>query len=134
MPRNLVTYFVRNNNTTIDTIVSIVVLDLAESKGFYPGASAPIASLRSLPRRQKQSTGLFSSAYFVCSLLVRIPSYKFNEKNNSTLNGTVIFWRRARDSNPRTVYRRYTISNRAPSASSDNSPNLINYVIIHKEV
>ena len=32
-----------------------------------------IASLRSLPRRRKQSTGLFSSAGFACSLLVRIP-------------------------------------------------------------
>ena len=35
---------------------------------------------------------------------------------------TLYFWRRARDSNPRTVLGGYTISNRAPSTSSDNSP------------
>lgn len=31
-------------------------------------------------------------------------------------------WRRARDSNPRNAFDVYTISNRAPSTSSDNSP------------
>ena len=38
----------------------------------------------------------------------------------------LISWRRARDSNPRTVLGGYTISNRAPSTSSDNSPYLSN--------
>lgn len=33
-------------------------------------------------------------------------------------------WRRARDSNPRNAFDVYTISNRAPSTSSDNSPYL----------
>ncbi len=36
---------------------------------------------------------------------------------------SVSSWRRARDSNPRNVYGVHTISNRAPSTSSDNSPN-----------
>ena len=31
-------------------------------------------------------------------------------------------WRRRRDSNPRRAFDPYTISNRAPSTSSDNSP------------
>ena len=48
---------------------------LAESKGFCPALPAPIASLRSLPRRRKQSPGLFSSASCGCSLLVRIPCF-----------------------------------------------------------
>ena len=39
----------------------------------FSGAAAPLASLRSLPRRRKQSTGLFSSASCGCSLLVRFP-------------------------------------------------------------
>ena len=33
-----------------------------ELRGFCPGAPAPIASLRSLPRRRKQPFRLFSSA------------------------------------------------------------------------
>ena len=42
------------------------------ARDFVPHYRA-IASLRSLPRRRKQSPGLFSSASFACSLLVRIP-------------------------------------------------------------
>ena len=68
------------------------------------------------------------------SLIVRIPCFLFYRKNKRQhYCATFHFWRRARDSNPRTVYRRYTISNRAPSASSDNSPYSINYAIIHKD-
>ena len=37
-------------------------------------------------------------------------------------NNGGFYWRRARDSNPRTVLGGYTISSRAPSTSSDNSP------------
>ena len=36
--------------------------------------------------------------------------------------GSFIFWRRARDSNSRNAFDVYTISNRAPSTDSDNSP------------
>ena len=39
---------------------------LARQEGLCPGAAAPIASRCSLPRRQKQSTGLF---FFVTSFL-----------------------------------------------------------------
>ena len=47
---------------------------MARCKGFCPGAPAPIASLRSLPRQRKQSTGLFSSEILAdFSFLVRIP-------------------------------------------------------------
>ena len=75
---------------------------LAESKGFCPALPAPIASLRSLPRRRKQSTGLFSSASFGCSLLVRIPCFLslltvFLETKKQPFSDC-FFWRRARDS------------------------------------
>lgn len=36
-----------------------------------------------------------------------------------------INWRRVRDLNPGDAFDAYTISNRAPSASSDNSPNVL---------
>ncbi len=50
-----------------------------------------------------------------------------NKKRTDTVKVSVPFsWRRARDSNPRTVLGGYTISNRAPSTSSDNSPYLSN--------
>ena len=50
----------------------------------------------------------------------------FNEKNiEHYLAVTLyIFWRRAWDSNPRNAFDVYTISNRAPSTSSDNSPSV----------
>ena len=37
-------------------------------------------------------------------------------------------WRRARDSNPRYVFSVHTISSRAPSTNSDNSPQPVYYI------
>ena len=65
----------------------------------------------------KRSTGAFSVSPF------RIPCYLY-KKRKKHLTALLSFWRRARDSNPRTVLGGYTISNRAPSTSSDNSPNV----------
>ncbi len=48
----------------------------------------------------------------------------FNKKIGASGIKLAPTWRRARDSNPRTVLGGYTISNRAPSTSSDNSPNV----------
>ena len=42
--------------------------------------------------------------------------------HHNSIKITVDLWRRARDSNPRNAFDVYTISNRAPSTSSDNSP------------
>ena len=41
----------------------------------------------------------------------------------------LFFWRRERDSNPRTGISRYTISNRAPSTSSAISPYIFCFVV-----
>ena len=42
---------------------------------------------------------------------------------------TVDFWRRERDSNPRTGISRYTISNRAPSTNSAISPSILFFAV-----
>ena len=46
---------------------------------------------------------------------VRIP---ISKTKAPTLRSALCFWRRERDSNPRTGINRYTISNRAPSTNS----------------
>ena len=53
---------------------------------------------------------------------VRIPFLLSSKKQDIAFAMPCFLWRRARDSNPRTVLGGYTISNRAPSTSSDNSP------------
>ena len=50
------------------------------------------------------------------------PFFTFKQKQDIAFAMPCFLWRRARDSNPRTVLGGYTISNRAPSTSSDNSP------------
>ena len=42
--------------------------------------------------------------------------------HRNSIKITVDFWRSGRDSNPRAAQHGHTISNRAPSANSDNSP------------
>ena len=90
---------------------------MAESKGF--------GSLRS-------PSSLLRKLSYYRLLLTRLRLAKDYKGSNSLLSYqknigyskryTLYFWRRARDSNPRTVLGGYTISNRAPSTSSDNSP------------
>ena len=68
----------------------------------FSEAAASIASLRSLARRRKQSTGLFSSA---TSLLPPCSNpLSTLKKQKNTARVFFVFWRRARDSNPRTGY------------------------------
>ena len=96
---------------------------LAESKGFllvfivYHEGTNFLKTTDICATGGKRSTGAFSISPF------RIPCY-FNKKRKKHLSALLPFWRRARDSNPRTVLGGYTISNRAPSTSSDNSPNV----------
>ncbi len=90
---------------------------MAESKG--------LGSLRS-------PASLLRKLSYYRLLLTRLRLAKDYKGSNSLLSYqknigyskrcTLYFWRRARDSNPRTVLGGYTISNRAPSTSSDNSP------------
>ena len=54
---------------------------------------------------------------------VEPPFGRRNPKQKDILTDVLLFWRRERDSNPRTGISRYTISNRAPSTSSAISPN-----------
>ena len=75
-------------------------------------------------RRQKQSTGLFfsESLWLSPSLFESL----FIIKNKTILTDGFIFY--GGEQGIRTleqVIARYTISNRAPSASSDNSPNVL---------
>lgn len=76
-------------------------------------------------RRQKQSTGLFFFRKpLAFSLLVRIPFYY--KKTKPPQRMALFFY--GGEQGIRTleqVIARYTISNRAPSASSDNSPNVL---------
>ena len=53
---------------------------------------------------------------------VEPPPGQRNPKQKDILSDVLLFWRRERDSNPRTGISRYTISNRAPSTSSAISP------------
>ena len=88
------------------------------------------ARLRSLGRsRSQQSTGLL-----LCTARPSNPLLTFcKQKSSHTKRCNCLF--HGGEQGIRTleqVIARYTISNRAPSASSDNSPYLFNYVIIHK--
>ena len=95
------------------------------ARDFVPALPAPIASLCSLPRRQKQSTGLFLSANFVCSLLVRIPCLNIKQKRKrAACCDSFLFGGEQGIRTLEQVIACYAISNRAPSASSDNSPYL----------
>ena len=55
-----------------------------------------------------------------------LPKKRRKARSNRAFRGDIFFvrlrWRRVRDSNPRNGVSVYTISNRAPSARSDNSP------------
>jgi len=65
-----------------------LLLFLVEARGICPGYR-PIASLRSLPRRPKQSPGLFSSASLPpCS----IPLFFSPQKINNTREGCCSFF------------------------------------------
>ena len=64
---------------------------------FFGALPCTFASLRSLTPSAKQSTGLFSSADFVCSLLVRIPLFVVLPKQKAGLATCFSFWRRVRD-------------------------------------
>ena len=77
---------------------------LARRKGFFLGTPVPIASLRSLPRRRKQSTGLFSSANhrFAPSLF---ESLNYNiQKNKRATKVTLSFLARRKGFEPPTFW------------------------------
>ena len=92
---------------------------------FFMAESKGLGSLRS-------PSSLLRKLSYYRLLLTRLRLAKDYKGSNSLLSYqknigyskryTLYFWRRARDSNPRTVLGGYTISNRAPSTSSDNSP------------
>ena len=92
---------------------------------FFMAESEGLGSLRS-------PSSLLRKLSYCRLLLTRLRLAKDCKGSNSLLSYqknigyskryTLYFWRRARDSNPRTVLGGYTISNRAPSTSSDNSP------------
>ena len=91
----------------------------------FSEAVASLASLCSLPPSAKTvHRTVFFRKPLAFSLLVRIP---FHYKKNKTIpKGWLCFF--GGEQGIRTleqVIARYTISNRAPSASSDNSPNVL---------
>ena len=65
-------------------------------RDFFGALLCTFASIRSLTPSAKQSTGLFSSADCVCSLLVRIPLFVL-PKQKAGLATCFSFWRRVRD-------------------------------------
>ncbi len=52
--------------------------------------------------------------------------YIVRNTKNTTIYSGVFTWRRRRDSNPRTAFNGYTISNRARSTSYATSPSILN--------
>ena len=71
----------------------------------------------------------FTRFSFFCSLydfysILFLFSFDKKYKPKTLMYQGLRLWRRARDSNPRNAFDVYTISNRAPSTSSDNSPYL----------
>ena len=75
------------------------------------------------PRRRIAYSGVR-----LCAWTAEKPYFKrfsgIEKVHRNSIKITVDLWRRARDSNPRNAFDVYTISNRAPSTSSDNSPYL----------
>ena len=109
--------FTHNENAKTGYSFCYALFFMAESEG--------LGSLRS-------PSSLLRKLSYYRLLLTRLRLAKDYKGSNSLLSYqknigyskryTLYFWRRARDSNPRTVLGGYTISNRAPSTSSDNSP------------
>ena len=97
-------------------------LPKAMQKAFFASEQGiRFARLRTLGRsRSQQPTGLL-----LCTARPSNPVHPISSKKikGSTLRHYLpFFWRRARDSNPRSRFATYTSSSRAPSTNSDNSP------------
>ena len=79
-------------------------------------------------KRTKPAVELLRSGVRLCAETAeKSDSKRFSgieKAHRNSIKITVDLWRRARDSNPRNAFDVYTISNRAPSTSSDNSPYL----------
>ena len=94
-------------------------------QGIFPRLSPLSPRFARCHRRQKQSTGLFSSER-LCLSPSLFESLFIIKKNKTTQTDGFVFY--GGEQGIRTleqVIARYTISNRAPSASSDNSPNVL---------
>ena len=69
----------------------------------------------------------------LCAETAEKPYFKrfsgIEKVHRNSIKITVDLWRRGRDSNPRDAFNAYTISSRAPSASSATSPLLRRYQI-----
>ena len=91
---------------------------MAESKGL-----GSLRSPASLLRKLSYCKPLLTRLRLAKDCKGSNPLLSYQQKNKGySKRYTLYSWRRARDSNPRTVLGGYTISNRAPSTSSDNSP------------
>ena len=82
---------------------------------------ASIHIKRTKPRRRIACSGVH-----LCAETAENPDSKrfsgIEKAHRNSIKITVDLWRRARDSNPRNAFYVYTISSRAPSTNSDNSP------------
>ena len=90
---------------------------MAESKGL-----GSLRSPESLLRKQSYYRLLLTRLRLAKDYKGSNPFLLSDKKQDAAIATPCFLWRRARDSNPRTVLGGYTISNRAPSTSSDNSP------------
>ena len=86
------------------------VLSFLAKRGIRFSAEKPVRGSDSSP--DCHSTPLTSNPFYFIT----------KEKRQPLLWISFSFWRRERDSNPRTGISRYTISNRAPSTNSAISP------------
>ena len=110
--------------------IGLFGLNHPSSRYFYGKArdfSEAIASLASLcsllPSAKTVHRTVFFRKPLAFSLLVRIPFYE--KKNHHHKGSDFIFGGEQGIRTLEQVIARYTISNRAPSASSDNSPNVL---------
>ena len=103
---------------------SVKTIFLCRRARDFSEAVASLASLCSLPPSAKTvHWTVFFRKPLAFSLLVRIPFYK--KKNHHHKGSDFIFGGEQGIRTLEQVIARYTISNRAPSASSDNSPNVL---------
>ena len=96
---------------------SYALFFMAESKGL-----GSLRSPSSLLRKLSYCRLLLTRLRLAKDCKGSNPFFTFKQKTGHSFCYALFLWRRARDSNPRTVLGGYTISNRAPSTSSDNSP------------
>ena len=111
------TLLLRNNNTLADTIVSTRVLFLTSEQGILSRAAALSPRFARCHVSENSPPDCFlPHTSYAPSLFESLASDTDEKQKVAPYGTTFYFWRRARDSNPRTAINGYTISKCLPDS------------------